>query len=137
MEFLISKLFKRKFFRYCLIGCSGAGLDFIVYTILTLFFNINYLLANALSVTFGITNNFFLNTFFNFKKKDKLHIRFLSFYAVGILGLLISEGILYILIDKLHYDSTLSKIISIFVITIIQYLLNKYITFKNFQEEGV
>ena len=130
------KILTTRFFKYCIIGCSGACIDFIIYTILTLSFNINYLIANALSVSFGITNNFFFNTFFNFKKKDKLYIRFISFYTVGILGLFISEAVLYILIHNLQFDTTMSKIISIFIITIIQYLLNKYITFQNYQTEG-
>ena len=134
---MIRKLYNkyRELIKYCIIGCSGALLDFIVYTILLKAFGMNYLLANALSVTAGITNNFFLNAYLNFKVTDKLFKRFISFYLVGILGLLISEILLYLLVDIMSMNSIIAKIITIFVITIVQFILNKTITFKKKKEE--
>ena len=135
---MIRKLYNkyRELIKYCIIGCSGALLDFIVYTILLKAFGMNYLLANALSVTAGITNNFFLNAYLNFKVTDKLFKRFISFYLVGMLGLLISEILLYLLVDIMSMNSIIAKIITIFVITIVQFILNKTITFKK-KKEGV
>lgn len=134
---MIRKLYNkyRELIKYCIIGCSGALLDFIVYTILIKAFGMNYLLANALSVTAGITNNFFLNAYLNFKVTDKLFKRFISFYLVGMLGLLISEILLYLLVDIMIMNSIIAKIITIFVITIVQFILNKTITFKKKKEE--
>ena len=134
---MIRKLYNkyRELIKYCIIGCSGALLDFIVYTILIKAFGMNYLLANALSVTAGITNNFFLNAYLNFKVTDKLFKRFISFYLVGMLGLLVSEILLYLLVDIMSMNSIIAKIITIFVITIVQFILNKTITFKKKKEE--
>jgi len=135
---MIRKLYNkyRELIKYCIIGCSGALLDFIVYTILIKAFGMNYLLANALSVTAGITNNFFLNAYLNFKVTDNMFKRFISFYLVGMLGLLISEILLYLLVDIMSMNSIIAKIITIFVITIVQFILNKTITFKK-KKEGV
>lgn len=134
---MIRKLYNkyRELIKYCIIGCSGALLDFIVYTILIKAFGMNYLLANALSVTAGITNNFFLNAYLNFKVTDNMFKRFISFYLVGMLGLLISEILLYLLVDIMSMNSIIAKIITIFVITIVQFILNKTITFKKKKEE--
>ncbi len=134
---MIRKLYNkyRELIKYCIIGCSGALLDFIVYTILLKAFGMNYLRANALSVTAGITNNFFLNAYLNFKVTDNMFKRFISFYLVGILGLLISEILLYLLVDIMSMNSIIAKIITIFVITIVQFILNKTITFKKKKEE--
>ena len=135
---MIRKLYNkyRELIKYFIIGCSGALLDFIVYTILLKAFGMNYLLANALSVTAGITNNFFLNAYLNFKVTDNMFKRFISFYLVGMLGLLISEILLYLLVDIMSMNSIIAKIITIFVITIVQFILNKTITFKK-KKEGV
>ena len=135
---MIRKLYNkyRELIKYCIIGCSGALLDFIVYTILIKAFGMNYLLANALSVTAGITNNFFLNAYLNFKVTDNMFKRFISFYLVGMLGLVISEILLYLLVDIMSMNSIIAKIITIFVITIVQFILNKTITFKK-KKEGV
>ncbi len=123
-------LLHSRFIVYCMIGCTGAFLDFILYTFLVNFLHINYLLSNCFSVSIGITNNFFLNAFFNFKVTDGLIKRFFSFYFVGIIGLIISEILLYILVDISSINTIIAKVITIFVITLIQFFMNKIITFK-------
>lgn len=120
----------RNLINYCIIGCSGALLDFLLYSLLISIFKMHYLIANIISVTLGITNNFFLNAFLNFKVTDNIGKRFVSFYMVGMLGLIISESLLYMLIDMFNINSIIAKILTIFVITVIQYILNKTVTFK-------
>ena len=124
-----------RFFRYCLIGCSGALLDLLIYSFLINVFFIHYLIANVISVFVGITNNFFFNSYLNFKRTDKLLIRYFSFCFIGILGLVISEILLYVLIEMCVLNTIFAKIVIIFVITIIQYTLNKLLTFRNFNKE--
>ena len=123
------------FIRYCLIGVSGASLDFIVFTLLIKNSVIFYQYANILSVTIGITNNFFLNVFFNFKKYDKLLFRFACFYSVGILGLGLSACLLFLFIDKLNYNVYISKFFTIFFVTVFQYTLNKLVSFKTYKNK--
>ena len=65
--------------RYCLIGVTGASLDAVLFWLMTRA-GVYYQLANFISVTCGIVNNFFLNAFFNFKTKNRLLRRFCSFY---------------------------------------------------------
>ncbi|MBQ4647444.1 MAG: GtrA family protein [Candidatus Gastranaerophilales bacterium] len=124
-----------EFIRYCAIGCSGALLDFLCYTLLVKIFSLHYLIANILSVSVGITNNFFLNAFLNFKVTNKLLKRYLTFFAVGIFGLAISELLLYVLVEKNLVNEIIAKIATIFVITFVQFFLNKFITFKQKKEE--
>ena len=121
---------------YCIIGCTGAGLDFVVYAVLTSYAGMHYQLANFLSVSFGIVNNFFWNYFFNFKTKDRMLIRLGSFYAVGMFGCALSAGCLWLLIEKVGLCSLISKLATIFIVTVVQFCLNKYITFRKGTENG-
>jgi putative flippase GtrA len=89
------------------------------------------LFANILGIFIGITNSFIMNIIFNFKVRDKLVQRFLFFYSVGIFGLLLTSGLLYIMVAQLNINTFVSKICTIFVAFIVQYNLNKYISFKN------
>lgn len=125
-----------KFFKYCLIGLSGATLDFVAFYILSEGFNIYYQYANIISVSLGITNNFFLNAYLNFKIRENLLSRFISFYLIGLLGLAISASLLYMLIDKLYFIPLLAKAITIFIVAVIQYSLNKSISFRKFKTYG-
>ena len=120
----------RELIVYCMIGCAGAGLDFVVYAFLTSHAGMYYQLANFLSVSFGIVNNFFWNYFFNFKTRDRMLIRLGSFYAVGMFGCALSAGCLWLLIEKIGLCSLISKLATILVVTVVQFCLNKYITFK-------
>ena len=115
---------------YGLIGGFCATLDFAIYTILCHFDIMPYLWANVISIHCGIICSFFLNRGINFKVKDKAWIRFLSFYAVGLIGLGISELMLYLMVDVAHWNEIICKLISIVVVALVQYFLNRFITFK-------
>ena len=125
----------RQLAMYCLIGCTGATLDFLVYTFLVSSVGLYYQTANLLSVTTGIINNFFLNYFFNFKVRGRIWVRLCSFYAVGMLGWALSAGCLWLGIDVLGLNVLISKLISIVFVTILQFLLNKFFTFKTLSKE--
>lgn len=129
-------LFHKVFYRfrnliiYGIIGALSAGLDFLVFFILTNTLSINYMPANIFSVLCGITNSFFLNRAFNFKVKDKLLKRMLIFFSVGFSGLLMSSALLYIFIERISLTEIPAKLLSIVLVVLIQFILNKYITFK-------
>lgn len=129
----ISSLYQanKNFIWYSIIGVSGATLDFVAFLILTRHLDLFYQTANIISVTLGITNNFFWNAYFNFKVKSQLGKRFVSFYLIGLLGLGVTAILLYIMIDLLSFMPLLSKFITIIFVVIIQYTLNKKLSFSN------
>ena len=90
----------------------------------------HYQLANFLSVSFGIINNFLLNRQFNFKTKDKLIKRLASFYSVGMFGWALSAGCLWLFIEVMSLNALVAKLGTIFIATIVQFCLNKFITFR-------
>ncbi len=115
---------------YCIIGCSGASLDFAAYAVLTKFAGLHYQFANLLSVSAGIVNNFFLNCFFNFKVRDRIPARFVRFYCVGIFGWMLSAAMLWLFVEALSCNILAAKIGTIFFVTAVQFALNKFITFR-------
>jgi putative flippase GtrA len=128
---MIKKLSRYKqFIVYSLIGFSGVLIDLTLFYLLFSIFQIEKNTANILSTTTGITNNFLWNAFSNFKVTDKLAKRFLSFYTVGIIGILITMLIFYMFVDIFKFDTFLVKTASIFIVVFVQYNLNKTISFK-------
>ena len=123
----------RNFILYGLIGGFCATLDFGVYTLLCHFDIMPYLWANVISIHCGIICSFLLNRTFNFKVKDKAAQRFLSFYMVGLMGLGISEGMLFLMVTQGEWNEIVSKLISVVFVALVQFVLNKYITFKTKQ----
>jgi putative flippase GtrA len=121
---------KREFVTYCLIGLSGVGLDLLAFTTLITVFSVHHQAANAIAYSFGTTNNFFLNLRFNFRNRDRLVSRFLSFQAVGVLGLVTSAGALWILVDQMRVNPILSKLGTLFLVVLLQYNLNRLVSFR-------
>lgn len=115
---------------YGLIGALSSSLDFGVYTVLVKCLSLNYLLANSISVVVGITTSFTLNRKYNFKVSDKTVRRFAIFMTVGLCGLVLSNLILFVCINTIHINELLSKLLSIALVVILQFMANKFITFK-------
>ena len=121
---------RRQFVVYCLIGASGAMLDFGIYSLLVKETHLHYEFANAIGYASGTVLSFFLNAHFNFKTCDALPLRFLSFCGVAFLGWMLSAGILFVTVDRLDWDKYLAKLATIVAVVLLQYNLNRLISFK-------
>ena len=113
--------------KYVLIGFLGLMVDFGVYTILTRF-KMNVELANVISSICG--NNFLWNSYTNFKVHDHLFMRFISYFGVGQITTVFTTVSLFIFVTRLGYSHLIVKVIATFVATLIQFIVNKIITFK-------
>lgn len=129
---MLSRLYQRfrNLILYGIIGSFTSALDFAVFTLLSKYIGIHYIVANCISVLIGISTSFALNRSINFKVKDKTGKRFLIFLMVGLCGLLLSNVILYVGIDMLSGDELIVKLASIVLVVGFQFILNKFITFK-------
>lgn len=121
----------RNLILYGIIGAFSASLDFGIYSGLYYWDIMPYLWANIISIHVGIFTSFVLNRSINFKMKDKVKTRFLSFYTVGIVGLGISTIMLWLMVDMAQWNEIVCKLITIVVVALVQFLLNKHITFKS------
>ena len=117
--------------KYGIIGCFCVGVDFLVYWLLIQTVKMPYLYANIISVHCGIILSFFLNRQFTFKVKNRTFLRFISFYVIGIIGLAISSGLLILSVEKMGLNELVSKAFTVVVVALIQFLLNKYISFRH------
>ena len=115
--------------KYVLIGILGVVVDFGVYMILT-HFNLNVEIANMISSTCGIINNFFWNSYTNFKVHDRMLLRFVSYFLVGQITTVFTTVSLFIFATKLGFPHLIVKVVATFVATLIQFIINKLVTFR-------
>ena len=135
---LFHKLYSRfrNLILYGIIGSCTATLDFLIFTALTQGLNIYYIVANIISCSTGILCSFLLNRKYNFKVTDHTARRLLIFVAVGLTGMLLSSLILRITIEQLQWNELLSKLVSIVIVVLFQFLLNKHISFRKTKFNG-
>lgn len=121
---------KKQFLLYCVIGASGVSLDFAVYSLLLKLGGLDYQAANAAGYASGTLLSFILNARFNFRVTNKIAIRLASFFGVAFLGWLASAGMLHALIGLWGFDRYLSKLATLVVVVLLQYNLNRLISFR-------
>jgi putative flippase GtrA len=125
-----ARLLKSRFLKYGIVGVLGLVVDMGLFYLLHRMLDMNYILANIISSSVAVIHNFILNSFFTFKVKDKMLQRFATFYLIALAGMALSSGLLALMIDVLRMDSMIAKMISVLVVAVLQYFLNKMITFS-------
>lgn len=155
MKDKISNIAKRKSVRqlikYGLVGIVGLIIDMCVYYLLVIKFSVHYpissfisslldgkmsinmidiLISNIISSTLAIINNFLLNSYFTFKVTDNKLKRFASFAGIAVIGMIISSMLLTLFIGVMKIDDMISKVLAIFIVAAVQFVINKLFTFK-------
>jgi putative flippase GtrA len=139
MDSIKKLIYKYKLFvKYCIVGGTGAVVDFGILFILTeLFLGLEYYLLSAtVSFILSALTNYFLNRSWTFRSNGKKRKQIPIFFAVATMGLLINNSIMFMGMEKfllkdLHYGYLLAKIIATGLVLIWNFLGNKYITFND------
>lgn len=119
----------RSFLLYAVIGAAAVVVDLAVFAVLTRQVGSHALVANTTSTFAAMAFSFTANSLLNFKVTDRIALRFLSFLLVTTGGYLVSSVMLMVLINGLGVDSLLAKGITLPVVFLLQFILNKRITF--------
>lgn len=120
-----------EFIRYLIVGGTAFIIDFSVLKSTVVFFNVDPLFGAFLGFCCGLIVNYVLSTLWVFKNANKNNFKdFVLFSIIGVIGLILTEIIIYsghhILLFKLDYV----KIFSTFVVLFWNYLARKFLIFK-------
>ncbi len=119
-----------KFINYVLIGLTGIAVDVGIFLFLYNIAGVSAVIANLISGSMAITNNFVWNALLNFKKTDRIIKRFVSFSAIGVIGMLITTLIIYLGADLLGMNANIVKLVTQAIVVAAQFNLNKKISFR-------
>lgn len=114
---------------YCVCGGLGVLTDYIVYYLL-LETGLGYQYANFLGYLSGTLVSFFLNRVITFNVKNKTLQRLVKFVSVALLGYLSSSLLLWVLVEHIGLMPKIAKLITLPIVVILQYSLNKHFTFR-------
>jgi len=109
------KVFSATFLKFGIVGGSGVAVNYLCYWALVELAGLNHLLSSVLATEAAILNNFTFNDLWTFRerRKAKLWFRLLNFHWSRILGLLVTVGSLYLLVDLMGFDKLVSYIFAI------------------------
>lgn len=119
---------------YFCIGVSASMIDVLAYVVLYNFLHINPVLATVVSISLATVWAFTLNAVYNFKITDRILARLTSYSFVSIIGMVLSASIIYVFAEQNGFNANIVKILTLPLIFVVQYLLNRHLTFKMLSE---
>ena len=121
----------KRFIKFSVVGLSGTIVNMAVYA-LAVNSGLYYLLAAIISFLFAVTNNFYWNFRWTFKGQAAFRSRrnkYFRFLAVSVLNLGINLLLLRLFVETLSMDKTLAQLVSIGLVSILNFLMNSRFTF--------
>jgi len=114
-------------FKFIIVGGTATLLDWAVYYVLYNFLHINPLIANILSFTVSVIYNYIasVNWVFDVNKEKSKVAMLVEFLVLSVIGLLISELLLWIGIDKFGLNEMLVKIGATIIVMIFNFITRK------------
>ncbi len=140
MSSIIDKLFRDKtnstiiqLFRYAFVGGIAFFADYGVMVFLTEFFGIYHIISASIGFIVGLTVNYLLSIIwvFDVSTKKNKWAEFSIFTLIGIIGLILNAGIIYLFSDIIGLDYKISKLISTALVFLWNFFARKIILFTN------
>ena len=138
LDFNLNRLFREKttnifiqFFRYIFVG----GFAFLAdaFTLWLCEKWMNYMIAAAIAFVVGLAVNYALSIRFVFSESSKVKNKvkeFVVYGIIGLIGLLITEGIMYLFTDVFGLYFLISKIIAAAIVLVWNFAARKVVLYK-------
>jgi putative flippase GtrA len=132
MKLINQKGIYGEIFRYLIVGGTAFVFDYGTLLLLNKIFGLNYLVAATIAFAIGIAVNYLGSIFFVFQVRSlqNPHIERAVFLAIGILGLLINDVMLFVLTGKMLIPVEYSKLITQVVVLLWNFAARKLILFN-------
>ena len=125
--------------RYGLVSVAALAVDFGGMVLLVELLSVHYLAAATLSFTAGLIVNYTLSRLWVFSESryNSKTSEFVAFSLIGIAGLLINNGIIWVSVEHIGMHYAISKMIATGVVFFWNFGLRKIIVFKQIKKEEV
>ena len=114
-------------FKFVIVGATATMIDWIIYYILYKFITINPLIANIISFSISTLYNYYASVkwVFDVNENKSKKAMFFEFILFSLIGLLVTEILLWLFIIKISLNKMLSKIISTIIVMIFNFITRK------------
>lgn len=122
-----------QFFRYLFVGGIATIVDWGILFLLTDLAHIYHLVSAIIAFVAGLITNFFLSKLLVFKANEarvNAVMEFISYAIIGVIGLGITELIMYLFTNCWNVHYMISKIIATVIVLIWNFLARKIIVYK-------
>ncbi len=125
-------------FKFGIVGGIATIIDFIIYYICYNSIGLDPLIANIIAFSISVIYNFYASVkwVFDVDNEKNKKVIFVEFIVLAIVGLVISELLLYIFINKLNIHKMISKILATIIVMIFNFITRKIMLEKRSDIHG-
>ena len=136
---MLSHLYQKhqNFVKYAAIGVLNTAVDKGLFLVLFNIAHLNEYLSSFIGLNAGILLSFTLNTLYNYKTNDNIATRFIQFYAINLVGIAITLGLIYIFSGQVGISANIVNIAAVIPVFFVMFLLNRRITFRKSDETAL
>ena len=113
---------------FLIIGGIATIIDWLLYYVLYNYVKLSPLLANIISYTISTLYSYVVSVkfVFNVNKGNSKKKNFIIFVTLSVIGLLLSEGLIYLMVNVFNLHKMLAKIISTAIVMFFNFVSKKY-----------
>ncbi|MBS1490162.1 MAG: GtrA family protein [Bacteroidetes bacterium] len=120
-----------KFLKFGLVGISGMVVDFGITYLAKEKIRINKYAANTLGFFCAASSNYIFNRLWTFESSDPaIAFQYIKFLSLAVVGVLLSNAIIYFMHEKQKWNFYFAKLISIGVVLFWNFFANYFFTFN-------
>lgn len=118
--------------RYFAAGLVALGVDLTLYIALTELAGWHYLVSATFAFCAGLATIYLFSIFWVFRTRSARNAthEFALFFAIGVVGLALTAGVLFVLVDFLGVDYRLSKIAAASAVFLFNFSCRKFFLFN-------
>lgn len=125
-----NKILFWKFLKFGLVGFSGLIVDFSITWLCKEKLKIHKYVSSSLGFIVATGTNYTLNRYWTFDNHDPATIiQFGKFFIISIVGLVLSNAIIYLLNDRMKFNFYLAKACAIGIVSLWNFFANYLYTF--------
>jgi putative flippase GtrA len=119
-----------KFLKFGVVGLSGMAVDFGITFLLKEKLRVNKYFSNTCGFLAAASSNFILNRLWTFQSDDPdIAFQYVKFLSLSIVGVLLSNAIIYLLHDRWKWNFYFAKLVSIALVVFWNFFASYFFTF--------
>ncbi len=125
--------FSKEFARYFGVSIIALAVDMLFFVIGIRLFELSWILASTIGFVGGVAVAYYLSihqVFESRRMKDTPRFEFMIFAGIGLAGLALTQMLLWLFIDGLHFSAELARLASAALSFVVNFSVRKLILFS-------
>jgi putative flippase GtrA len=117
--------------KFAVAGVIGACIEISLFVLMVDYMGVFYLTANLIAISVAVSINYLISQKWVFDPgRYSRKVEFAAFLGVSLFALMLNQLLMWILVETLELDTTISKVLAIGFVAVFNFIAKKFFVFK-------